>query len=146
MAKILYEIPVDNMTGALDSNHRFIQRQKHLHDTSGIEVHTCPTEAYIVANPRDYKRNPPTGAELAHLQHFGEAAKRATALLATLKSDTEPTDEQLARLDDYRQRFQAQLHKHTDPQAPLDRNGKRKRYYRFDNFVPAMIYQEMKNE
>ena len=62
MAKILYEIPVDNMTGALDSNHRFIQRQKHLHDTSGIEVHTCPTEAYIVANPRDYKRNPPTGA------------------------------------------------------------------------------------
>lgn len=146
MAKIVYEIPVDNMTGALDSNHKFVQRQKHLHDTSGIEVHTCPTEAYIVANPRDYKRNPPTGAELAHLQHFGEAAKRATALLATLKSDTEPTDEQLARLDDYRQRFQAQLRKHADPQAPLDRNGKRKRYYRFDNFVRAMIYQEMKNE
>lgn len=134
------------MTGALDSNHKFIQRQKHLHDTFGIEVYTCPTEAYIVANPRDYKRNPPTGAELAHLQHFGEAAKRTTALLGALKSDTEPTGEQLERLDNYRQRFQAQLRKHADPQAPLDCNGKPKRYYRFDNFVRAMIYQEMKNE
>ena len=146
MAKISFNIPVDNMTGALDSNHKFIQRQKHLHDTFGIEIHTCPTEAYIVANPRDYKRNPPTGAELAHLQHFGKAAKRTASLLSTLKSDTLPTDEQLQQIENYRQRFQAQLHKQPDPQAPLDRNGKKKHYYRFDNFVRAMIYQEMKNE
>ncbi len=133
------------MTGALDSKHQFIQRQKNLRDTNGIVTHTCATEAYLVANPRDYKHTPPMGAELAHLQHFGEAAKQTTALLSALKPDDSPTAEQLALLDDYRRRFQAQLRKQPDPQAPLDRDGKPKRYHRFDNFVRAMIYQELKH-
>lgn len=146
MAKISYNTPVENMTGAIDSNHRFVQRTKHLRDTNGIVTHTCATEAFIVSNPRNYKRTPPQGAELAHLQHFGEAARRTTALLSALKPDAHPTDEQLAQLDDYRKRFQAQLRKKPDPHAPLGADGKPKRYHRFDNFVRAMIYQDLKNE
>ncbi|MBO4361303.1 MAG: hypothetical protein J6T76_00770 [Paludibacteraceae bacterium] len=145
MAKIYYNTPVENMTGALDSNHKFIQRQKHLRDTYGIVTYTCDTESYIVSNPRDYKRNPPTGAELAHLRHFGEAAKRTTALLSALKPEANPTPEQLARIEAYRQRFQAQLRKYPDPQAPIGADGKAKRYHRFDNFIRAMIYQDLKN-
>ncbi|MBQ7531765.1 MAG: hypothetical protein IJT12_08675 [Paludibacteraceae bacterium] len=144
MAKIKFQTPVENMTGALDSNHKFIQRQKHLRDTYGIVTYTCATEAYVVANPRDYKRTPPQGAELAHLQHFGEAARRTTALLSALKPDASPTDEQLNLIADYRRRFQAQLRKHADPHAPLDKDGKPRRYHRFDNFVRAMIYEDIK--
>lgn len=145
MAKIYYNVPVEGMTGALDSTHRFIQRKKHLRDTNGIVTHTCDTESFIVANPRDYKRTPPQGAELAHLQHFGEAAKRTKALLSALDPDANPTDEQLNQLADYRRRFQAQLRKKPDPQAPIGSDGKPKRYHRFDNFVRAMIYQDLKN-
>ena len=145
MAKIHYNIPVEYMTGALDSKHQFIQRRKNIRDTNGLVTYTSDIEAFLVANPRDYKRNPPKGAELAHLQHFGEAAKQTTALLNALKPDASPTDEQLALLDDYRRRFQAQLRKNPDPQAPLDRSGQPKRYHRFDNFVRAMIYQDLKH-
>ncbi len=144
MAKISYNIPVEGMTGALDSDHKFIQRQKHLRDINGIVTFTCKTEGYMVAHPRNYKNTPPQGAELAHLQHFAEAARQTTALLAALKPDATPTEQQLAEIDAYRQRFQAQLRKKPDPMAPLGRDGKLKRYHRFDNFVRAMKYQELK--
>ena len=145
MAKIFYNTPVENMKGAMDSSHKFIQRQKNLRDTNGIVTFTCDTEGYYVDHPRDYKRTPPQGAELAHLQHFGEAARRTTALLSALKPDASPTEEQLNQLADYRRRFQAQLRKQPDPQAPLDKSGQPKRYHRFDNFIRAMIYQDLKN-
>ena len=144
MAKISYNAPVEYMTGALDSDHKFIQRQKHIRDTNGIVTYICATEAFIVSNPRDYTHTPPQGAELAHLQHFGEASRRTTALLSALKPGANPTDEQLALIGDYRIRFQAQIHGNPDPQAPLDKQGNPRRYCRFDNFVRAMIYQEMK--
>ena len=145
MAKITFNAPVEGMTGALDSDHKFIQRQKHIRDTNGIVTYTSPTEAFMVAHPRDYKHNPPQGAELAHLQHFGEASARTKTLLDALKPGATPTDEQLALIDDFRIRFQSQVHGQPDPQAPLDKQGKPRRYYRFDNFVRAMIFQEMKS-
>ena len=146
MAKLSFNIPIENMTGALDSDHMFIQRQKHLHAPAGYITHVCQTEGYMVQNPRDYKHNPPRGAELAHLQLFGKAAKQTTELLSALKPGATPTDGQLARINDYRTRFQAQLRGNTDPQAPLDKSGHPKRYHRFDNFVRAMIFQSLKSE
>jgi len=145
MAKVSFNIPIEKMTGALDSEHKFIQRQKHLHDTQGFVTHVCQTEGFMRTNPRDYKKNPPRGAELAHLQLFGRAAKQTTELLSALKPDAAPTDEQLARINDYRTRFQAQLRGKADPQAPLDKSGQPKRYHRFDNFVRAMIFQALKS-
>ena len=46
----------------------------------------------------------------------------------------------------YLNRFQLQLKGSADPQAPTKTDGKQKRYYRFDNFVRAMIFQELKND
>ena len=48
-------------------------------------------------------------------------------------------------LEDFRRRFEAQLKGAPDPQAPLNKEGKQKYYFRFDNFIRAMIYQELKS-
>ena len=145
MAKIHYSSGIDLTTGALDSEHRLITRQKHLHDSKGKLTKECAPEVYLQRNKRDYKQDPPQGNELAHLQHFGEAAKRTTALIYAYKFPDTASDEQRSLLEQYRRRFEAQLDGNPDPQAPLNKEGKQKHYYRFDNFIRAMIYQELKS-
>ena len=125
MGKVHYSAGIDYVTGALDTKHELIARLKHLHDANGVQT-------------------PPRGNELAHLQHFGEAAKRTTALIYAYKFPDSASDEQRALLDQYRLRFESQLKGAPDPQAPLDKSGKQKHYFRFDNFIRAMIYQELK--
>ena len=145
MAKIIYSAGIDLTTGALDSDHKLITRQKHLHDTKGSVSKECEPEVYLQRNKRDYKNCPPQGAELAHLQHFGEAAKRTTALIYAYKFPDTASDEQRQLLEQFRRRFESQLKGTPDPQAPLDKEGRQKRYFRFDNFIRAMIYQELKS-
>ena len=120
-------------------------RQKHLHDTTGKLTKECDAEVYLQKNKRDYEQTPPRGNELAHLQHFGEAAKRTTALIHAYKFPDTASEEQRALLEEYRRRFEAQLKGEADPHAPLNKEGKRKHYFRFDNFIRAMIYQELKS-
>ncbi|MBR6017243.1 MAG: hypothetical protein IK073_01315 [Paludibacteraceae bacterium] len=145
MAKISYEPGIDLTHGALDSEHKLITRQKHLHDTNGTLSKECAVEMYLQRRKRDYLQTPPQGNELAHLQHFGEAAKRTTALIYAYKFPDTASDEQRALLENFRRRFESQLKGNPDPQAPLDKTGKPKQYFRFDNFIRAMIYQELKN-
>lgn len=145
MSQIIYSPGIELTTGALDSTHQLITRQKHLHDTNGALSKECHPEVYLQKHKRDYKYNPPRGAELAHLQHFGEAAKRTKALVYAYKFPDTATDEQRALLEDYRHRFDSQLQGAADPQAPLDKSGKQKHYFRFDNFIRAMIYQELRS-
>ena len=146
MAKINYSPGIDLTTGALDSTkHELITRQKHLYDMSGTLTKKCAPEIYLQSNKRDYKKRPPQGAELAHLQHFGEAAKRTTALVQAYKFPETASDEQRSLLENYRRRFETQLKGQPDSQAPLDKSGKPKRYFRFDNFIRAMIYQDLKS-
>lgn len=146
MAKISYSPGIDLTTGALDTGHELITRQKHLHDTNGTLTKECKPEVYLWKHKRDYTQTPPTGAELAHLQHFGEAAKRTTVLIQAYKFPDTASEEQRTLLDQLRRRFEAQLKGNPDLQAPLDKQGKQKHYYRFDNFIRAMIYQELKND
>jgi hypothetical protein len=129
----------------LDTKHQLIVRQKHLHDTKGILTKECEAEVYLQKRKRDYEQTPPRGNELAHLRHFGEAAKRTTALIYAYKFPDTATDEQRTLLDDYRRRFESQLKGAPDLQAPLDKEGKQKHYFRFDNFIRAMIYQDLKS-
>lgn len=145
MAKVFYSPGIDLTTGALDSEHKLITRQKHLHGTDGSLTKECHPEVYLQKNKRNYKQDPPKGAELAHLQHFGEAAKRTTALIYAYKFPDTATDEQSELLEQYRRRFESQLKGAPDPQAPLNKEGKQKYYFRFDNFIRAMIYQELKS-
>ena len=145
MAKVTYSAGIDLTTGALDTRHELITRVKHLHDTRGAITKQCDPEVYLQKHKRDYKQTPPQGNELAHLQHFGEAAKRTTALIYAYKFPDTASDEQRALFDQYRRRFESQLKGAPDPQAPTDKSGKQKYYFRFDNFIRAMIYQELKS-
>ena len=145
MAKINFSAGIDIVTGTVDSDHLLIMRQKHLHDTRGVITKECKPEAYYQMHKRDYEHNPPQGAELAHLQHFGNAAKQTTAVLNAYKHPDDATEEERLLVQQFVKRFQAQLDGTPDPQSPCDKEGKQKRYYRFDNFVRAMIYQELKN-
>ena len=145
MAKIHYSPGIELTKGALDSDHKFITRQKHLHGPNGMLTKECRVEAYIQGNKRNYKHNPPQGNELAHLQHFGQAAKLTTALIYAYKFPDTASDEQRELLENYRRRFEAQIKGAPDPQAPLDKTGRPKHYFRFDNFIRAMIYQELKD-
>ena len=144
MAQIFYSPGIDLTKGALDSQHKLITRQKHLHDTDGSLTKECEPEVYLQRRKRNYKQDPPQGNELAHLQHFGEAAKRTTALIYAYKFPETASDEQRALIDQYRLRFESQIKGAPDPQAPLGKDGKQKHYFRFDNFIRAMIYQELK--
>ena len=144
MGKIFYAPGIDYTTGALDSQHKLITRRKHLHAPNGALSKECDPETYLQRNKRDYKQKPPQGNELAHLNHFGEAAKRTTALIYAYKFPDTASDEQRSLLEDYRRRFESQLKGAPDPQAPLNKEGKQKYYFRFDNFIRAMIYQELK--
>ena len=145
MAQVFYSPGIELTKGALDSKHEFITRQKHLHAPDGALTKECKPEAYLQKHKRNYDYNPPKGAELAHLQHFGEAAKRTTALIYAYKFPDTASDEQRALLEQYRRRFESQLKGAADLQAPLDKSGRQKHYFRFDNFVRAMIYQELKS-
>ena len=145
MGKVHYSAGIDYVVGALDTKHELIARLKHLHDTNGAITKTCDPEIYLQKHKRDYEQTPPRGDELAHLQHFGEAAKRTTALIYAYKFPDTASDEQRALLDQYRLRFESQLKGSPDPQAPTDKSGKPKHYFRFDNFIRAMIYQELKS-
>ena len=145
MGKVHYSAGIDYVVGALDTKHELVARLKHLHDTNGVLTKTCDPEIYLQKHKRDYEQTPPRGNELAHLQHFGEAAKRTTALIYAYKFPDTASEEQRTLLDQYRLRFDSQLKGAPDPQAPLDKKGKPKHYFRFDNFIRAMIYQELKS-
>ena len=145
MGKVHYSAGIDYVVGALDIKHELVARLKHLHDTNGALTKTCDPEIYLQKHKRNYEQTPPRGNELAHLQHFGEAAKRTTALIYAYKFPDTASDEQRALLDQYRLRFESQLKGAPDPQAPTDKSGKQKHYFRFDNFIRAMIYQELKS-
>jgi hypothetical protein len=146
MAKVFYSPGIEKTTGALDgTRHEFITRQKHLHGPNGSLTKECAPEAYLQKHKRNYDQNPPKGAELAHLQHFGEAAKRTTALIYAYKFPDTATEDQRSLLEQYRRRFESQLKGKPDAQAPFDKEGRQKHYFRFDNFVRAMIYQELKS-
>ena len=144
MAKVFYSPGIDLTTGALDTRHELITRQKHLHGTDGSLTKECHPEIYLQKHKRNYKQTPPQGNELAHLQHFGEAAKRTTALIYAYKFPDTASDEQRELLENYRRRFESQIKGAPDPQSPLDKSDKPKHYFRFDNFIRAMIYQELK--
>lgn len=144
MAKVFYSPGIDLTKGALDTKHELITRQKHLHGTNGALTKECDPEVYLQKHKRDYDQTPPKGKELAHLQHFGEAAKRTTALIYAYKFPDTASDEQRELLEYFHSRFESQLKGAPDPQAPLDKQGKPKHYFRFDNFIRAMIYQDLK--
>lgn len=155
MAEIIYQDPVKEIRGAVE-NGGIINRRKVYRDNKGRIIHEGTTEAYAVRNPRNWKKNPPKGEELNKINRFRQACNLTTAILHSATADISQlaTKEQidqhnqlLKQYNDFQARFLAQLNGKPDPQAPLDpKTNKPKRYFRLDNFIRAMVYQQLKQQ
>lgn len=145
MAEVIYQDPVKEIKGAL-AKHGVINRRKLYRDEKGRVVHEGTPEAYRVKYPRDWDKNPPQGDELKKINRFREACRLTKELMQAANPDSTVTDEIREQYNAYRLRYQQQLGRKPDPQAPRDpKTGRPKHYYRLDNFIRAMIYQDLKN-
>ena len=130
MSQVTFIAPVDEMTGKY--GEKTILRKKKFRAPNGKVLFEGPTESYPITNPRNYKKNPPKGAEKQRLDNWANACQRAKEELK---------DETLAAA--WRKRFEAQL-KQPEANAPLDPNThKPKVYTRFDCYVRAAIFREL---
>ena len=167
MAQITLNYPIAEIHGALSKRSNIVNRQKKFR-VNGRIIHEGKQESYAIQNPRDFKKTPKTGAELANHNLWSEACRRTSQILQAGQPGG-PTEQQLfsrkidkipdyytleeaqSLLSDFRQRFQAQLPntrgKHPDPQAPLDpTTGQGKRYTQLPNFIRAMLYHQFKSK
>ena len=135
MAQSNLIFPVESLHGKITKKSKTIFRRKSVYDANGNVIAQYAQESYVVENPRDFKKNPPKGAEKLRHDNWTAACQRAKAELK---------DENLAAA--WRQRFQAQL-KHGEEGAPVDpKTHKTKIYTRFDCYVRAAIFRELSNK
>lgn len=167
MADVKLEYPFAEIHGSIAKNG-IVNRKKKYRDDRGRVIHEGKQEAYSITRPRDFKKTPKQGAELANHNIWSEACRRTSQILQA-GQPSGPTEQQLfsrkidkipdyytleeaqSLLSDFRQRFQAQLPntrgKHPDPQAPLDpTTGLGKRYTQLPNFIRAIIYHTLKSQ
>ena len=166
MATMTLTPPIGEMHGALTKDG-IINRRKKFRDDRGRVICEGKQEAYAIRNPRDFKRTPKTGAELANHTCWCEACRRASQIIQAGQPDG-PTEMQLAirkieQIPDYytleearalyeefRLRYKAQLpnvrRKRADAAAPIDpKTGRGKRYAQFPAFVRTMLYYALKS-
>jgi hypothetical protein len=166
MAQVILNQPIAEIHGSLSKRSNIVNRQKK-YRVNGRVIHEGKQESYAIRNPRDWKKTPATGAELANQNAWQEACRRAAQILQAGLPDG-PTSMQLsvrkiqgipdyytieeARIlfEQFRQRFDAQIPntrgKHPDAQAPIDpKTAKGKQYAQFPAFVRAMLYYQLKS-
>ena len=159
MSQIEFYAPVKNMRGEFEKGSGIIMRQKKYRAPNGAVLKEGKQESYKIVNPRDYKKNPPKGAELANIKSFADSKRISSEIINSEKI----TDEELAamtpeqrahivelrqQLENYRKRFYAQFKK-SDPQAPFEKKPRpgsmilrRKQYAKLDNFIQAIIREQ----
>ena len=159
MSQIEFYTPVKNMHGEFEKGSKIVMRQKKYRAPNGAVLKEGVQESYKIVNPRDYKKNPPQGAELANITSFAESKRISSEIINSEKI----TDDELAamtleqrehvrelrqQLDNYRKRFYAQFKK-PDPEAPLEKKPRpgsmkllRKQYAKLDNFIQAIIREQ----
>ena len=162
MATVILEHPIREIHGSLTPKG-IINRQKKYHDDRGRVIHDGIQEGYAVQHPRDYKKNPPKGAELANINRFRQACLITKEILDAEKPEQTPVvavyppqpryltkSQAQALLADFRRRYDAQipgkLGTHPDPKAPIDKHTfAPKRFFRLDNFIRSLVYQALRN-
>ena len=165
MARVKLEHPIAEVHGVF-TRDGLINRQKKYYDSRGRVLCEGKQEMYAIRNPRDFKKNPPKGAELEHHNRWKEACHRTSQILQAAQVGG-PTESQLfaRQLNNtpeyytieeaktlylsYWERYNAQLPgkrgKRPDPSASIDqRTGKGKRYSQLPSFIRAIIYNELK--
>ena len=165
MAQVNLTHPFREIHGAIERKG-IISRQKKYRDDNGRVIFEGKQEAYAVRNPRDFKKNPPQGEELAHHNRWREACQRANQIILSVQegglTEQQRLHQQVNHIPvwytpeeaqtlyaSYQARYKAQLPNtrgtHPDPQAPIDRATHRpKRYHQFPAFLRAMLYLELK--
>ena len=161
MSKIEFYAPVKNMRGEFEKGSGVIIRQKKYRAPNGKVLKAGVHESYRIVHPRDYKLNPPQGAELANIQSFADSKRISSEIINSEKITKEElsamTPEQRAnilelrqQLDNYRKRFYAQFKK-PDPEAPFEKKPHpgstkllRKQYTKLDNFIQAITREQSK--
>ena len=124
--------PLEGITGKLNKKGKTVFRQKFARDSNGAVIRPMRKEVYVIQNPRDWKKNPPRGAEKQRHDNWTLACQRAKVELM---------NEELAAA--WKQRFQAQL-KTPEADAPIDpKTRKPKTYIRLDCFVRAAIFRSL---
>ena len=132
MAQTTFIAPIESIRGKLNQTDKTVLRRKVARDSQGRFIAEMAQEAYVISNPRDWKKNPPTGAEKANMENWQLACQRAKAELQ---------DDNLRAA--WQQRWEAQL-KHPEADAPIDPITKRpKVYIRFHCFVRAAIFRTL---
>ena len=163
MTKIKFHAPVREMNGAFEKGSGIVMRKKKYRAPNGAVLKEGVQESYMIVNPRDFKKNPPKGAELANINLFADS-KRLTSEIINSERHTEDelaamTPEQRAQiaglraqLESYRTRFYAQF-KRPDPEAPFEKKLEpgssklhRKQYAKLDNFIQAILREKLKNQ
>lgn len=132
MAQSNLIFPVESLHGKITKKSKTVFRRKCAYDENGNIIAQYAQESYVVEHPRDFKKNPPKGAEKQRLDNWTIACQRAK---------NELKNEVLAA--NWKQRFLEQL-KHPEADAPIDPNThKPKVYTRFDCYVRAAIFREL---
>ena len=76
MAEITFIAPVETIKGKLQNRDKTIFRRKRVFDANGHVIGQLAQEAYVVKNPRDWKKNPPKGAEKQRIDNWANACKQ----------------------------------------------------------------------
>jgi len=135
MAREVMETPIHRVHGRYTKDGT-VHRTKMYKTPDGKIIREGVEEGYKIEHPRNYKKKPPKGDELANIQLFKQASLLTTKILKS------PECAQQRR--EYEDRFSAQF-KHPDPLAPIDKNTRKpKQYIAFNTFVRAMVYMELK--
>ena len=162
MSKIKFYAPIHEMNGEFEKGSGIIMRKKKFCAPNGAVLKEGVQESYKIVNPRDFTKNPQKDKELANTLIFAETKHRSSEIIRSERySDEEMaamTPEERARvlelrqqLEQFRNRFYAQF-KNPDPEAPFEKSLrpgasklKRKQYAKLDNFIQAIIRQQLTN-
>ena len=136
MARAKYNNLIEELHGATSPGR--IHRQKTFRDAGGKIIGKAKSEAFDVTRPRNWKRKPAQGDELANQKSWGKSAYLTRALLNS--------EEGNAYLY---QRFTNQLSvtrgSHADKLASVEpRTKTRLRYIRFDAYCRAILRNLLK--
>ena len=135
MAEITFIAPVETIKGKFQNRDKTIFRRKRIFDANGHVIGQLSQEAYIVKNPRDWKKNPPKGAEKQRIDNWTAACQQV--------QEIKKNPELLAQ---WKQRFEAQL-THGEPDAPINpRTHSPKIYFRLDCFIRAAIFRKLQKQ
>ena len=136
MARTTYSPLIEDLRGATSPGR--VHRQKTFRDARGKIIGKAKHETFDVTHPRNWKRKPAQGDELANQSAWGKASFFTQVLL-----NSEEGYNYLHRR--FTNQLPATRGSHPDPFASFDAHiHSYKRYMRFDAFCRAIIRNMLK--